>query len=54
LTASIELISEHIALEESKISARFTRQLLNTDLYDIKKPQDTKELVSRYEDDMFQ
>ena len=54
LTASIELISEHVALEESKISARFTRSLVGSDLYDIKRPIDTPTLVSTFESDQFQ
>lgn len=40
LTASIELISETTGLEESQISSRFTRTLVNTDLYDIKRPHE--------------
>ena len=51
LTASIELISEHVALEESKVSARFTRTLVNTDLYDIKRPFETPSLVARFDSD---
>ena len=54
LTASIELISEHVALEESKISTRFTRTLVNTDLYDVKRPISTETLIDRAEDDKFQ
>jgi len=40
LTASIELISENTGLEESQIASRFTRTLVNTDLYDIKRPHE--------------
>ena len=54
LTASIELISEHVALEESKIASRFTRTLVNTDLYDVKRPISTQSLIDRAEDDKFQ
>uniref|UniRef100_A0A7S3HYH6 Uncharacterized protein n=1 Tax=Favella ehrenbergii TaxID=182087 RepID=A0A7S3HYH6_9SPIT len=54
LTASIELISEHVALEESKVSSRFTRTLVNTDLYDVKRPIGTPSLIERYENDKFQ
>jgi len=49
LTASIELISEHVALEESKVAARFTRTLVNSDIHDMKRPTDTPSLVDRAE-----
>jgi len=51
LTASIELISEHVALEESKVSARFTRTLVNTDLYDVKRPIGTALIIDQAEND---
>lgn len=45
LTASIELISENTGLENSEISSRFTRTLVNTELYQIKRPHETSVFV---------
>jgi len=46
LTASIELISEHVTLEESKVTARFTRNLVHTDIYDLKRPIESPSIVA--------
>ena len=50
LTASIELISENVGLESSQISSRFTRTLVNTDTYDIKRPHDPDHFILHADD----
>jgi len=46
LTASIELISESVGLNESNIAARFTRTLVNGDLYQVRRPHDATHFVN--------
>ena len=45
LTASFEMISENVSLEESDIAPRLTRSLLNNDLHEVKRPHATEVFV---------
>lgn len=45
LTASFELISETTALEQSNISSRFTRTMVNSDIYQIRRPHEASHFV---------
>ena len=48
LTASFELISETTALEQSNISSRFTRTLVNSDIYQVRRPHESGDYVSHW------
>ena len=51
LTASIERISEHIALADSKVTQRFTSTLATNDILEVKRPMPTASLVDTFMSD---